>query len=94
LIEAGGTPDAITIDQVITFAQRMDMGAIADEFRDRRFRRAIPHKMERAGYASVRNPDSEDGRFKVSGRNVVIYARKNLSTADQVRAARTVARSP
>ena len=94
VIESDGHPDVTAIDRVIARAQSMELGAIADEFSDRRFRRAIPHKMERAGYVPVRNPDSEDGRFKVGGRNVVIYARKTMSLADQIRAARTLVRSP
>lgn len=91
VIEADGAPEAITIERVISLALGMDMAAVADEFRDRKHRRAIPHKMERAGYVPVRNPDSGDGRFKLDGRNVVIYARKTLSIAEQIRAARRLA---
>lgn len=50
-------------------------------------RRAV-HIMERAGYVPVRNPHAKDGRWHVEGKNVVVYAKSNLSYADQICAVR------
>jgi hypothetical protein len=54
---------------------------------DRKNRRSIPHQMERAGYVAVRNPNADDGLFKVTGKRCVIYAQSALTLADQLRAA-------
>ena len=48
--------------------------------------------MERCGYIQVRNPNSEDGRWKLQGRNQVVYAKVSLTPRDQVAAARRLAR--
>lgn len=53
-------------------------------------RRALPHKLERVGYVPVRNPDADDGLFKLRGKRQAIYALRSLTLADQVRAARRV----
>jgi hypothetical protein len=47
--------------------------------------------MEEGGYKSVRNPGAKSGRWKVSGKDVVIYARKELSVRDAVMAAEKLA---
>jgi hypothetical protein len=57
---------------------------------DRRNRRAIPHRMEKTGYVSIRNGDAQDGLWKINGRRQVIYARAELSPAEQLAAARTL----
>ena len=49
--------------------------------------RAIPHRMERCGYVSVRNEDRTDGFWLIGGRRQVIYAKKELSFRDQYAAA-------
>jgi hypothetical protein len=92
VIEADSTPDAITIDRIIAVAHGMDLRSIAEASSDRRLRRAVPHKMERAGYVPVRNTDADDGLWKVQNRRVALYARRDLTFADQVRAARNLAR--
>ena len=88
LIERLGSPPALTIDDLITGAMRHNMRVIEAELSDRRARRTIPHWMERVGYTTVRNPDADDGLFKVAGRRVAIYAQHALTFADQQRAAR------
>jgi hypothetical protein len=54
---------------------------------DRRNARRIPHRLEEAGYQAARNPGQEDGRWKVDGKNVPIYARRELSVRDAIAAA-------
>jgi hypothetical protein len=87
VLEALGDPDAITLEQL----QAKATGSASEWLLDRRNRRAIPHRLERCGYTSVRNPDSTtDGRWKVQGKNRVIYAKASLSLRDQLTAARSL----
>lgn len=88
LIDRAQTPDAITLEMVVSLATEMNLQYLAGEMRDRRGRRSMPHKMERAGYVPVRNPDADDGLFKIGGRRQVVYSRRVLATSDQIRAAR------
>jgi hypothetical protein len=70
---------------------RVCQGAADGDFRewikDRKNRRAIPHRMEKCGYVPARNPAAEDGLWKVAGRRQVIYAKSTMSLEEQVRAA-------
>lgn len=88
VIEALKNPSALTVPQLIDQSTAMQMFSLADELRDRKARRSMPHKLERVGYVPVRNPDAEDGLFKVAGRRQVIYGRKQLDVAAQIWAAR------
>jgi hypothetical protein len=54
---------------------------------DRRNRRALPHRLERCGYVSVRNPNASDGRWKIDGARQPIYAKSTLSVGDRIKAA-------
>ena len=56
---------------------------------DRKNRRAIPHRMERCGYAPVRNPDDvRDGQWKVKRKRVTVYVKVALALGEQIAAAR------
>jgi hypothetical protein len=90
VIEALKSPDAITVDSLITGAQILKLGPLIDELRDRKTRRSMPYKLERVGYIPVRNPDAEDGLFKICGRRQAVYARKHLTLVDQIRSAKLV----
>lgn len=82
-LEALGNPPAVTIGMLAEKA--------CDDFRmwlqDRRNARKVPHRMEEGGYVPVRNESQSDGRWKVSGRNVVIYTRGDLAIRDRHAAA-------
>jgi hypothetical protein len=55
---------------------------------DRKNRRTMPGRFERAGYVSVRNPDDrKDGLWAVNRKRQVIYVRKELSINAQYAAA-------
>ncbi|WP_233868637.1 primase-helicase family protein [Paraburkholderia adhaesiva] len=88
LIELLGDPPALTVDDLVSGAMRYNMRSVESELTDRSRRRTIPHHMERAGYSLVRNPDADDGLFKVAGRRVAVYAQHHLSFPNQLRAAR------
>jgi hypothetical protein len=79
-----GNPAVATLAK-ITAQAHDDLG---DWLKDRRNRRAVPHRLERCGYISVRNGDAEDGLWVVAGKRQVIYARVDLSVRDRVVAAR------
>ena len=89
-VERAGSPDAITLDILVGNADALGLTGLATELRDRKTRRALPHKMERVGYVPVRNPDASDGLFKLGDRRQAVYAKRALSPADQIRAARQI----
>ena len=84
LLDDLGNPPALTLGRI----QGRADGDFGDWIKDRKNRRAIPHRMERCGYVPVRNPDAEDGLWKVGGKRQAIYATASLDLADHLRAAR------
>jgi Family of unknown function (DUF5906) len=78
-----GNPDATTLARIITGAS----GDFEEWLRDRRNRRAIPHRLERCGYVPVRNDLADDGLWKLSGRRQAVYAKSALPIRDRHRAA-------
>lgn len=87
-IEKLGNPDALTLHAIAQVAER----SFADWLRDRKNFRSVPHKMEECGYKPVRNDAAKSGRWKVDGKDAVIYARKELSVRDAMIAAEKRAR--
>src|SRR6516165_2103001 len=63
-------------------------GATLEWLLDRRQRRSIPHRMERRGYIAYRNPNADDGLWKINGRRQVLYAKAYLTPGQQLQAAR------
>ena len=86
VIEKLGHPDALTIDTLIGGCVG-DITDISLYLRDRRHRRAVPHRLETAGYVVVRNTTAADGLFKVAGKRQVVYARRELSPRERLAAA-------
>jgi hypothetical protein len=87
LLESIGSPDAVTLS-------RMQNGASGDTaawLNDRKNRRVIPHRLESCGYVPVRNPDADDGLWKILGRRQAVYARDELHLRDRILAARALA---
>ena len=77
-------PDAVTIADITSQAPLK----LHDWISDRKNRRAIPHRLEKCGYVSVRNDGAKDGLWVIKGSRQVIYARSELSAADRLKAAR------
>jgi hypothetical protein len=92
VIERAGSPDAVTLDAIISIAGNLSMYDLVNGLKDRRALKAAVHKLERAGYTAVRNPDNEQGLWRVGGRRVAIYGRANQSAAARLTAARALAR--
>jgi hypothetical protein len=85
VLDALGNPDAVTLVQLI---ERSAGTEAAEWLTERKNRRAVPHRMERCGYAPVRNPDADDGLWKLQDRRQVVYAKARLSLRDQIIAVR------
>jgi hypothetical protein len=83
-------PDAVTVDEVAEC--KVTTAEFSSWLHDRRNSRLIPHRFEECGYVAVRNPDEQEGRWKIGGRSVVVYSRKTLSRRDQVVAVRKLIR--
>jgi hypothetical protein len=83
-------PDAVTVDQVAAMAARhpTEFGDFYSMITDKKSRRTMPGRFERAGYVSLRNPgDRKDGLWAVNRKRQVIYVRKELSVKAQHAAA-------
>jgi hypothetical protein len=82
-------PDAITVNQVIAAAARNidEFGELWSWLADRKNRRQVPGRFEKAGYAMTRNPaDQHDGQWIVAGKRQTVYTLKHLSGRDQFNA--------
>ena len=75
----------MTIAAVIGASTQSDF---VDYLKDRKNSRRIPHRFEACGYTPVRNPDADDGLWRLNGRRQVVYARNNLGFKDRLGAAR------
>ncbi|MFZ2077847.1 MAG: primase-helicase family protein, partial [Xanthobacteraceae bacterium] len=83
-----GNPNAVTLARVQAAAQ----GDFAEWMRDRKNRRAIPHRFEQCGYVPVRNDASKQGLWAVSSTRQTVYAKEELPLREQLRAASELAR--
>ena len=63
-------------------------GATLEWLLDRRHRRSIPYRMERCGYIACRNPNANDGLWRINGRRQTLYAKADLTPEQQLQAAR------
>src|SRR5262245_46257838 len=86
VIDKLGNPRATTLDR-ITRESPMQLFLWLE---DRRKRRAIQQRMERAGYVYMRNGEAAGGLWKINGRRQVVYTRAELSPTEQLAAARTL----
>jgi hypothetical protein len=65
-------------------------GAAMEWLFDRKFRRALPHRMAELGYIAVRNPDTKDGLWHINDVRQVIYAPVGMTLLAQRDAARAL----
>jgi hypothetical protein len=82
-IDALGSPDALTLEQIAGVATQ----TFGEWLRDRKNARRIPHRLESCGYVAVRNDGAKDGHWKVDGRRQVVYAKTDLSQPERMTAA-------
>jgi hypothetical protein len=86
----GFRPEAITLPQVTLGAAGNDHLRVW--LRNRKNRRIIPRRLATCGYEPVRNPDAQDGLWKINGSRQAVYARKELSLSERIKAAQKLAR--
>ena len=89
VIDKLGSPDALTINQLIAVAT----GEVMDWLLDRKNRRALPHRLERCEYVSVQNPENKRGLWVLKGERQVIYAKASRPLAERIKAARALLRA-
>src|SRR6266699_554115 len=83
VIDRMGNPEATTRIRITAEA----FGEIEAWIRDRKNRRAIPHRLEKCGYVPVRNDAAKDGLWKINGTRQAVYAKSCLSIRDRLKAA-------
>ena len=83
-----GNPTAVTLEMLINAATSAET---LEWLKDRRNRRAIPHRMERCHYVPVRNDTNERGEWRINGKRQTIYAKSTMSIRDRFIAARRLA---
>ena len=83
-IEALGNPEALTLNELIAMAPS------AEWLSDRKMSRTIPHRLRRCDYVRVPNPDAKrnDGMWSINKKQMMIYARMELTPGKRVDAAR------
>jgi hypothetical protein len=92
LIDHLGNPNALTLGDIIKTAVDNCDHNFAAWLSDRKNRRAIPHRMDKVGYVSVRNEaDKRDGQWKIHGKRQTVYAKSELSFHERCRAASRLA---
>jgi hypothetical protein len=89
-IDKLGSPPALTLADLRSKADVDFENWVAD----RKNRKIIGHRLEACGYMPVRNPDANDGLWKIDGQRQVIYAKTELPTRDQLAAAQQRQRQP
>ena len=75
-----GNPDALTILQLVAVAPGLDW------LTDHKTRAAMPHRLARCGYVRCRNPNADDGLWKINKRRQTIYVKAALEGAAQAKA--------
>jgi hypothetical protein len=88
VIDKLGCPKATTIGHIATMAD----AEFGIWIRDRKNRRAIPHRLEKCGYVPVRNDAADDGLWKINSKRQVIYARSEISIRDRIGAVNELTR--
>jgi Family of unknown function (DUF5906) len=91
LLDLMGRPNAFTLATLVLTAENSTDSAFVDWLKDRKNRRVIPHRLERCDYVPVRNPDANDGLWRIRVKRQVVYANKKLPLRDQIAAARLLA---
>ena len=86
-----GNPDALLLKEVQEKASEIGEYGLHNWLKERKSRRIVPHRMESCGYARVRNPNPDDGMWKIDGRRQVVYARRDLTQQERLTAASELA---
>lgn len=84
LLDSIERPEAITLGRLFTEAVGTEL---FDWLKDRKNRRIVGFRLEKAGYVRVVNDaDQRDGHWRVDGKRQAVYAKAELSVRDRVAA--------
>jgi uncharacterized protein DUF5906 len=86
VLDRMGNPEATTLIRITAEA----VGEIETWIKDRKNRRAIPHRLEKCGYVPVRNEATTKGLWIINGTRQAIYAKSSLSIRDRFKAANSL----
>jgi hypothetical protein len=97
-VDAGRSPDDAELADVLDELKRPEIctlpmlaasktGASLEWLIDRRQRRSIPHRMERCGYVTCRNPNAADGLWFINGRRHTLYGKASSAPEQRIQAA-------
>ena len=84
-----GPPAAVTLAMVLSGA--ITGSDLYEWLKDRKNRRAIPHRFDACGYVPVRNTSRADGLWIIDGKRQTVYALRALSLDQQIKAATKLA---
>jgi hypothetical protein len=91
-LDALGRPDAVTL------AMLEHSPGATQEFRawlgDRKNGVKIAHRMTDAGYAPIRNPEANDGQWRIGGKRRSVYGKRTVGKVDQIALAAAMVRGP
>jgi len=79
-----GRPSTVTLKEIRANAT----GGLLEWLNDRKNLRAIPHRMESAGYEPIRNRDAKDGLWRIEGARQAVYAKSEMHPQDKLAAVR------
>jgi hypothetical protein len=88
ILDKLGNPHAVTPRMLVAGTT----GAASEWLTDRKNRRAIPHRLERCGYTSIRNPNADDGYWVIDDVRQPVYVRNELSEREKLQAATALAK--
>jgi hypothetical protein len=86
ILEKLDNPAAVLLRQIIYTAGADGFGEFGEWLQEHKNRRIIPKIMDRCNYDAVRNPNANDGRWKVEGRWETAYAKKGMTLNAQLAA--------
>jgi hypothetical protein len=93
-LDALNRPDAITLEIMTQHLEHAaKQSGMLEDLKDRKQYRRWPGRMAAAGYTPVRNPQAKaDGLYRIAGKRMTVYAKRDLSEGDRVNAAEALAR--
>jgi Family of unknown function (DUF5906) len=92
-IDGLGNPAVVTIKTILKAAFDLKLSAKFREWlNDNKSRKAVNHRLEDCGYQVVVNPAAESGMWNINARRQMVYARSELSSEEQLEAAKKMQR--
>jgi hypothetical protein len=84
IIDLLGNPKMLLLTDL--FSNAAGNNSLTEWLKDRKNRRNIPHRLEACGYEPFRNPDAQDGLWKIGGKRQAGYAQRGLTIRERMKA--------